>query len=76
MATPAPYDLEPIYDAQIAPLMTQIIAICKGHGMPMLATFAFRRDDNEEYDCCTTLLGDKNNQGPITFAHAAILLLQ
>jgi hypothetical protein len=38
-------DREPIYDAQIAPLMTQIIAICKEHGIPMAATF--RLNDGE-----------------------------
>ncbi|MCI0526392.1 MAG: hypothetical protein L0Y56_02920, partial [Nitrospira sp.] len=33
------YDLEKVYDKQIAPLMTKIIAICKKHKLPMVASF-------------------------------------
>ena len=40
--TAAEYDLEAVYDAKIAPLMTQIIAICKRHELPMIASFAYR----------------------------------
>lgn len=36
------YDKEEIYDAQIAPLMEQIIAICSEHQIPMLASFAYK----------------------------------
>ena len=36
------YDLEAIYDAEIGPLMAQIIAICKRHELPMIASFAYR----------------------------------
>ncbi len=35
------YDLEAVYDAEIAPLMTQILAICKRERMPMVASFAY-----------------------------------
>lgn len=42
---------EAVYDEQIAPLMTQIIAICKEHGIPMAATFEY---EPEGY-CSTTL---------------------
>lgn len=36
---------EKIYDEQIAPLMTQIIAICKEHGLGMHATFVLDGED-------------------------------
>ena len=36
------YDLEAIYDAEIGPLMAQIIAICERHELPMIASFAYR----------------------------------
>jgi hypothetical protein len=54
-------DLEPIYDEQIAPLMTEIIRICKEHQLPMLATFQL--NDGDEADdgpllCTSTLLPD------------------
>lgn len=38
-------DKEHIYDKKIAPLMTQIIDICKEHKLPFFASFQFA--DNE-----------------------------
>lgn len=35
------WDLEKVYDEQISPLMTQIIAVCKEHDLPFLATFEY-----------------------------------
>lgn len=43
------YDLESVYDAEIAPLMAQIAAICKQHGMPMIASFAYANDGTPSY---------------------------
>ncbi len=40
-------DLEPIYDQQIAPLMTQIITIATEHNMPFAATFQLNDGDEE-----------------------------
>jgi hypothetical protein len=50
------YDLELVYDEQISPLMTQIIAICKEHRMPMLASFQYQRDEDNGEAFCTTSL--------------------
>lgn len=50
------FDLEPIYDEKIAPLMSQIIAICKEHKMPMLATFFYARGEEDDEAFCTTVL--------------------
>lgn len=50
------YDLENVYDEQIAPLMTKIIAICKEHRLPMLASFQYQRDADEGEGFCTTTL--------------------
>lgn len=36
------YDLEEVYDEQIAPLMARILEICKASEMPMIASFAYR----------------------------------
>jgi hypothetical protein len=44
-------DNEAIYDEQINPLMAQIIAICKEHGIPMLASFVYAPDS-----FCTTAI--------------------
>jgi hypothetical protein len=34
-------DLEAVYDAEISPLMAEIIAICKRVGMPFIASFEY-----------------------------------
>lgn len=44
-------DNEHIYDEQIAPLMTQIIAICNEHKIPMVASFEYAPGE-----LCTTSL--------------------
>lgn len=45
------FDLESVYDDQIAPLMKQIIAICKTHKMPIAATLEYATDNH-----CTTVI--------------------
>ncbi len=49
-----PFDLESIYDEQIAPLMTKIIKICKKHDLPFVASFCFRFDEDDGADLCTS----------------------
>lgn len=49
--TTEPFDLEQVYDEQIFPLMQQMIAICKEHRIPMLASFQYTQDS-----FCTTFL--------------------
>ena len=50
------FDLETVYDSQIAPLMTQIIEICKTNGVPILASFCYRNNHDEDgiISCATT----------------------
>lgn len=64
------YELEHIYDEQIAPLMTQIIAICQEHGIPMIASFAYRCDAQGEYDLCTSCLPGPDNNAPPSYIDA------
>lgn len=45
---------EPVYDAEIFPLMAQIIEICKRENMPMFAAFYLRDDGDEGPLMCTT----------------------
>lgn len=55
---------EDVYDNQISPLMTQIIAICKEHKIAMLADFALDEDEDSEdgpLKCTTTLLTDDHD---------------
>lgn len=52
---------EEIYDAEIAPLMAQIIDVCKTNKIAMLASFHIPTDDDENLECTTALLtGDFN----------------
>ena len=48
---------EQAYDALIHPLIAQIIAICKEHKIPALASFTLDRDDGLH---CTTALLDES----------------
>jgi len=51
------FDLEAVYDAEIAPLMAQIIDICKKHNLPMCAEFLYKNDDEEGEQYCTSYVG-------------------
>jgi hypothetical protein len=46
---------EQIYDAQVAPMMAQIIAICKENKIAMLADFAL----DDDLKCMTALLSEE-----------------
>ena len=51
------FDLEAIYDNEIAPLMAEIIGICREHKLPMYATFLYANDPQEDRaDFCSTQL--------------------
>lgn len=52
--------MEEFYDADIAPLMAQIIAKCRAGRIPMHATFELDAGDDEEQPllCTTTLQGE------------------
>lgn len=50
-------DVESRYDEYIAPLMAQIIAICKNEGIPMGATFQLSDGDDPLY-VTTTIPAD------------------
>jgi hypothetical protein len=55
---------EDAYDEHIAPLMTQIIALCKEHGIPMAMTFELDLSDDSADDedplMCSTILIDND----------------
>jgi hypothetical protein len=53
------YDLEAVYDEQVAPLMAQIIAVCKEHNLPMVASFAYACLEERTSFCTTVLLEDE-----------------
>lgn len=53
------FNVEAVYDEKISPLMRQIIAIAKEHGIPMFATFVYEQDtDGNGTGHCTTLIND------------------
>lgn len=55
------WDLESVYDEQINPLMAQIIAICKEHNIPFVASFAYAQQDEDEEDGGTDLCTSYSN---------------
>lgn len=62
---------EQAYDAKISPLMSQIIAICKEHEIPLLADFSL---DNETGLKCTTMLLPGEWDTPESMVEAASIL--
>lgn len=49
------WDAEAAYDNEISPLMTQIIAVCKEHRIPVAATFQYKHDEEGPGHCTTVL---------------------
>ena len=49
---------EYVYDNEIAPLMSAIIAICQKNKIAMLASFFIPTDDDPTLECTTALLTD------------------
>jgi len=62
-------DAEAVYDAEIFPLMNQIIDICKRHKIPMLCTFQYcddTRPDNAGF--CTSAIPFRGMSARLKFA--------
>lgn len=51
------YNLEFIYDSEISPLIQQVIAVCKKHKIPMIASFTYENCEEKGRGRCTTHLG-------------------
>lgn len=47
---------EATYDAEIYPLMSQIIAICRAHQIPVVCTFQYADSEEDGPALCTTIL--------------------
>ena len=54
-------DKEQIYDAQINPLMAQIITICGQAGIAMVCSFAIPTKEDADL-CCTSILPDETGK--------------
>ncbi len=61
-------DSEAVYDELIAPLVTQIIAVCREHRIPVLATFQYRSDADGPPAFCTTRVPFAGMSGAINEA--------
>lgn len=53
---------EAVYDDQISPLMSQIIALCKEHDIPMVSCFQLdnREPEDRKLHCITAMLEGAN----------------
>jgi hypothetical protein len=70
--SPENYDLEALHDAEIAPLMDKVIAICKREKIPMVASFAYSKTDQGE-NCCTTSI-NRDGWQPREFVDAVNII--
>lgn len=70
-------DNEAVYDAEIAPLMTQLIDICKRVNIPLLASFQLTGDEDEAGPllCTTALIPPRGTPGLVNYMHDACDLL-
>lgn len=64
---------EQVYDEQIAPLMDQIIGICKTSGIAMVASFAIPTEEDPTLRC-TSLLPDGEGVPCSDFQRAVALI--
>jgi hypothetical protein len=65
---------EEIYDSKIAPLMEQIIQVCKDSGIGAFATFAIPSDDDPSLACTTSIPDGSGSLVPIHYAIRALVL--
>ena len=68
-------DNEDFYDEKIAPLMAQIIDLCKERDIPHVCVFQLQNKEANEDDplCCSTVrVNDKNTTPAIMKAYRAI----
>jgi len=64
---------EAVYDEKIAPLMKQIIDICKAHKVPVVASFDLSDEEHEGFRC-STYTGVPRDEMPETFEEVIKLL--
>lgn len=53
---------EIVYDEAIAPLMDQIIALCKQHGIPIVASFELDMDEDGPIWATTRILPEGSSR--------------
>lgn len=64
---------EQAYDTKLHPLMDQVVAICREHGIAMVASFAIPTEEEESLRCTTHLPdGDGNFDDRCRRAYLAV----
>ncbi len=53
------YDKEAVYDSEIAPLVAQILDVCKKHDLPLVLSVQYAAVDGVESYCSTTIPGSE-----------------
>lgn len=64
---------EQIYDEQVAPLMKQVLSVCKEHKIAMVAQFAVPTEDDPDLLCTSALLDDQYEPHPHMIAALRVL---
>ena len=68
------FDLEAVYDAEIHPLMEEILRVCKEHQLPMVASFLFARGADGTEGLCSSLITGSDARGSRTLRLAGELI--
>lgn len=50
------YNLEAVYDEQIAPLMKKVLDICKANDLPVVASFCYAIQADGGVDLCSSAI--------------------
>jgi hypothetical protein len=72
MRTKAKKTKEQVYDTEINPLMAQIIAICKKHKIPVVASFGLESEEDEDLHCSTVLVEEEFNPSEMLLRMARV----
>lgn len=68
------FNIEDVYDKEIAPLMKQVIKICKENKMPMIASFMIENHEEKGHMQCTTLLNHFENRKNTRYSSASEMI--
>lgn len=63
------WDKESVYDVEISPLMSQIIAICKREQIPVVASFQYCNGGDDGPGTCSTVI--LSERGAAHWPHAS-----
>lgn len=58
-----PFDKEEVHDRLVAPLVSELIRVCKENGLPLVLSVCYRQAEDGEQSFCTTILPGTDSEG-------------